>query len=74
MSTRVTQWQITILYVATHGSEPRNSFFHLLDMTILSSYILLQFCGSKMMHTFRIALVKNLIKSAGTEVRPYPIL
>jgi hypothetical protein len=41
-------------------------FFHLLDLTILNSYILLSSCGAKLSHRdFRIALVRNMLEHAG---------
>ena len=42
------------------------SFFHLLDLTVLNSWILLASCGAKYTHRdFRLLLVRNLIKEAG---------
>jgi len=41
-------------------------FFHLLDLTVLNSRILLSSCGSKYTHRdFRLLLVRNLIEEAG---------
>jgi len=41
-------------------------FFHLLDLTILNSWILLSSCGAKCTHRdFRLLLVRNLFKEAG---------
>ncbi|PNF14553.1 hypothetical protein B7P43_G14961 [Cryptotermes secundus] len=41
-------------------------FFHLLDLTILNSYILLSSCGAKLSHReFRLALVWNMLEHAG---------
>jgi len=41
-------------------------FFHLLDLTILNSWILLSSCGAKYSHRdFRLLLVRNLIEEAG---------
>ncbi|PNF43126.1 hypothetical protein B7P43_G18025 [Cryptotermes secundus] len=41
-------------------------FFHLLDLTILNSYILLSSCGAKLSHRdFRLALVRNMLELAG---------
>ncbi|PNF19047.1 hypothetical protein B7P43_G11709 [Cryptotermes secundus] len=41
-------------------------FFHLLDLTILNSYILLSSCGAKLSHReFRLALVRNMLERAG---------
>ena len=41
-------------------------FLHLLDLTVLSSWILLSSCGSKYTHwDFRLLLMRNLIEAAG---------
>jgi len=41
-------------------------FFHLLDLTVLNSWILLSSCGAKCAHKdFRLHLVRNLIEEAG---------
>src|SRR5215510_7211457 len=41
-------------------------FFHLLDLTVLNSWILLSSCGAKHTHRdFRLLLVRNLIEEAG---------
>jgi hypothetical protein len=41
-------------------------FFHLLDLTVLNSWILLSSCGAKYTHLdFRRLLVRNLLKEAG---------
>jgi hypothetical protein len=41
-------------------------FFHLLDLTVLNSWILLSSCGAKYTHRdFRLLLVRNLIEEAG---------
>ena len=51
-------------------------FFHLLDLTILNSWILLSSCGAKYTHLdFRLLLVRNLIEEAGkSQDRPAPRL
>jgi hypothetical protein len=39
-------------------------FFHLLDLTILNSHILLKSCGSNLSHRdFRLTLVRNMVVS-----------
>jgi hypothetical protein len=45
----------------------RKLFFHLLDLAVLNSYVLLSSCGGrKMSHRdFRIALVTNMVAHAG---------
>ncbi|PNF22859.1 hypothetical protein B7P43_G16576, partial [Cryptotermes secundus] len=41
-------------------------FFHLLDLTILNSHILLKSCGANWTHRdFRLALVRNMLELAG---------
>jgi hypothetical protein len=41
-------------------------FFHLLDTSILNSFILLTSCGSKLSHqNFRLSFVRDLIKEGG---------
>ena len=41
-------------------------FFHLLDLTVLNSWILLSSCGAKYTHwDLRLLLVRNLIEEAG---------
>jgi hypothetical protein len=41
-------------------------FFHLLDLTVLNSWILLSSCGAKYTHQdFRLLLVRNLIEESG---------
>ena len=49
-------------------------FFHLLDITVLNSWILLSSCGAKHTHwDFRLLLVRNLIEEAGkSQDRPTP--
>jgi len=44
---------------------PTKLFFHLLDLTVLNSWILLSSCGDKYTHrNFRLLLVRNLIEEA----------
>jgi hypothetical protein len=40
-------------------------FFHLLDLTVLNSWILLSSCGAQYTRDFRLLLVMNLIEEAG---------
>jgi hypothetical protein len=41
-------------------------FFHLLDLTVLNSWILLSSCGAKCTHKdFRLLLLRNLIEEDG---------
>ena len=51
-------------------------FFHLLDLTVLNSWILLSSCGAKYTHRdFRLLLVRNLIEEVGkSQDRPTPRL
>jgi len=55
---------------------PTKLFFHLLDLTVLNSWILLSSCGAKYTHRdFRLLLVRNLIQEAGkSQDRPTPRL
>jgi hypothetical protein len=42
-------------------------FFHLLDLTVLNSYILLGSCGAKLtLRDFRVGLIRDLIQEGGT--------
>ena len=47
-------------------------FFHLLDLAVLNSYILLSSCGGKKIshRDFRLALVRDMLARAGYERRP----
>jgi hypothetical protein len=51
-------------------------FFHLLDLPVLNSWILLSSCRAKYTHQdFRLPLVKNLIEEAGkSQDHPTPRL
>jgi hypothetical protein len=51
-------------------------FFHLLDVRVLNSRILLSSCGAKYNHQdFRLLLVRNLIEEAGrSQYRPTPMV
>ena len=51
-------------------------FSHLLDVTVLNSWILLSSCGTQYTHQdFRLPLVRNLIEEAGkSQDRPTPSL
>ena len=45
--------------------------FHIFDLTILNSDILLNSCGSKLSHRdFRLTLVRNMVQLAGPQPRP----
>ncbi|PSN51971.1 PiggyBac transposable element-derived protein 4 [Blattella germanica] len=48
-------------------------FFHLTDLTILNSYILLTSCGAKLTHRdFRLRLFLELVEQGGRQTRPSP--
>jgi len=48
-------------------------FFHLMDLTILNSFIILASCGSKLSHwQFRLTLERDLIQEAGRVPQPQP--
>jgi hypothetical protein len=41
-------------------------FFHLLDLTVLNSYIILHSCGSKLSHRdFQLSLIRDLVQRGG---------
>jgi len=50
----------------------KNLFFHLLDLTIVNSYILLSSCGGKKIshRDFRLTLIREMLVRAGHEPRP----
>ena len=50
-------------------------FYHLLDLTVLNSWIVLSSCGAQYTHRdFRLLLVRNLIEEAGkSQDRPTPV-
>jgi hypothetical protein len=49
-------------------------FFHLIDLTILNSWILSS-CGAKYSHrNFRLILVRNLVEEGGKNERPHPLM
>ena len=46
-------------------------FFHLLDLAIVNSYMLLSSCGGKISHRdFRLALIREMLARSGHEPRP----
>ena len=46
-------------------------FFHLLNLTILNSYVLLMSCSPKLSHRdFRLTLVRNMVEFAGPQPHP----
>jgi hypothetical protein len=48
-------------------------FFHLMDLTILNSFIIHASCGSKLSHwQYRLTLVRDLIQDAGRVPQPQP--
>jgi hypothetical protein len=51
-------------------------FFHILDLTVINSWILLSSCGAKYNHQdFRLLLVRNLIEEAGrSQCCPTPMV
>jgi len=61
-------------YMASHRTWKwtKKLFFHLLDMTILNSYISLSTCGGKKIshREFRLTLVREMLARAGHEPRP----
>ena len=52
--------------MSTYLQVDNDIVFHLLDLTVLNSSILLSSCGAKCTHkNFRLLLVRNLIEEAG---------
>jgi hypothetical protein len=50
-------------------------FFHLVDPTVLNSWILLSSCGAYCVHRdFRLLLVWNLLEEGGRELHPQPAM
>ena len=73
MSIRPTGWPIAIWPAVEHGGGQKEElFFHLFDMTVLSSYILLSTCGGKKIshRDFRLTLVREMLARAGHESWP----
>jgi hypothetical protein len=57
------------------GNGQKKLFFHLLDMTILNSFLLLTAYGTKITcRDFRLSLVRNLTERAGSLPRPCRLL
>ena len=69
-------WPAAIRWVDVPSVRPRNCFFHLLDLTVLNSLILLYSCGAKYTHQdFRLLLVRSSIEEAiNSQYRPTPRL
>ena len=62
----VTQIFILLLIQAIQQKWTTKLFFHLLDLTVFNSWILLFSCGAKYTHrNFRLLLVRNYIEEAG---------
>jgi len=88
LTTGCNKWPITSLGTASRKEHKYSSFcrsskrwttelfFHLLDVTVLNSSILLSSCGAKYTHRdFRLLLVSNFIEEAGkSQDRPTPRL
>lgn len=70
MLTKRTEWLTAIQLSGEDGSEQR-IIFHLLDLTVLNSYILLPFHGSQTDHQkFCLTLIQNLLEMNVREPRP----
>jgi len=65
-------WPIATRPAVKHGSGQKNSFFHLLDLAIVNSYILLFSCvGKKISHRdFRLTLIREMLARSGHKPRP----
>ena len=72
MSTMQIGWPIATWPAVEHGSGQKKLFFHLLDLTIIKSYILLSSCcGKKISHIdFQLALIREMLARAGHEPQP----
>jgi hypothetical protein len=68
---RLTDWPIATRPAVEHGNGQKH-FFHLLDMAILNSYILLLSGSEKKISQkgFRLALVREMLARAGHKPRP----
>jgi len=64
-------WPIATRSAVKHGSGQKNSF-HLLDLAIVNSYILLSSCGGKKIshRDFRLTLIREMLAWSGHEPRP----
>ena len=65
-------WLIATRPAAEHESGQKKLFFHLLDLAIVNSYILLSSCGGKKIsHTdFCLTLIRDKLACSGHEPRP----
>ena len=72
---RVTEWPTVTPPAGAHSIGRKKIVFHLLDLTILNSYILHSSCGGKISdRDFRFTLVRNMLAQAGPERRvPRPL-
>ena len=75
-STFLTVWQTDISCIdVPSGGRTTKLFFHLLDLTVLNSWILLSSCGAKCTHKDFRLLARNLIEEAWrSHYRPTPTL
>jgi len=64
-------WPIATRPAVEHGSG-RKALFHLLDMAIVNSYVLLSSCGGKKIshRDFRLTLIRERLARAGHEPQP----
>jgi hypothetical protein len=68
--TKGTEWLLAIQLVREHGSGQK-TFFHLLDLTTLNSYIiLLSWCSKTNYGKFHLVLVQNLLEMSIREPHP----
>ena len=58
--------------IIKHGSGQKKLFFHLLDLVIVNSYILLSSCGGKKIshRDFQLTLFREMLAWAGHEPQP----
>ena len=65
-------WPIATRPAVVLGSGRKSSLFHVLDLAIVNSYILLSSCGGKKIshRDFRLTLIREMLAWAGYEPRP----
>ena len=66
-------WPVATRPAVERGSGQKKLFFHLLDLSIVNSYILLSSCGRKKIshRYFRLTLVREMLARSGHESWPY---
>ena len=72
MLTMQIRWPIATRPAVKHGSGQIKLFFHLSELSIVNSYILLSSCGGKKIshRDFRLTLIREMLARSGHESRP----